>query len=98
MEKRIDDKHSIAILDGELVVAKRLPNGDLQPIPPEEPTILFRGRDKLAVRMLLFYRQLCKEDGCSNYQLATMDNMISKFQEFAHTSPTMKQPGLTKGY
>lgn len=88
--KRLDNKHH---LDGEQVVK----TGNGVPIPDDEPVILFRGRDKLALPMLQFYRQLCVEDGCVAFQLESLDGMIREFKEFAVSSPTMKQPGITKG-
>jgi hypothetical protein len=92
--KLIDDKHH---LEGETIVK----TGNGVPIDLEkEPVILFRGRDKLALPMLEFYRELCIKDikdGCTDYQLATMDNRIRLFKEFADTSETMKQPGVTRG-
>ena len=88
---KIDDKHH---LEGETIVK----TGNGVPIDLEkEPVILFRGRDKLALPMLEFYRQLCINDGCTDYQLATMGNRIRLFKEFANTSETMKQPGVTRG-
>jgi hypothetical protein len=97
--RRIDNKHSIIYdeEDGTLGLAKRLESGELQPIPPTEPVILFRARDLLALPMLRYYRQLCVADGCTNFQLSIMDDMIDKFAAFAAVSPTMKQPGVTKG-
>jgi hypothetical protein len=95
---KIDNKHSIFVdAFGNPQVAKRLADGSLVAISDKEPIILFRGRDKLALPMLQFYRQLCKNDGCTDFQLESMDDMIRRFQEFADQSPTMKQPGSTKG-
>jgi hypothetical protein len=88
---KLDNKHH---LEGETVVK----TGNGVPIDlSKEPVILFRGRDYLAVLVLLYYRQLCKLDGATEYQLASMDEVIGKFQAFALTSPTMKQPGCTRG-
>lgn len=88
---RIDNKHH---LDGEQIVK----TGNGVPIDLEkEPVILFRGRDKLALPMLQYYRQMCVADGCNDYQLESMDDMIRQFKEFADNSPTMKQPGVTRG-
>lgn len=98
MEVRVDNKHSIyTTADGVPVLAKRLADGKLQPIPSGEPVILFRGRDRLALPMLEFYRKLCQIDGVTDYQLESLDGMIAEFAEFASTSQTMKQPGITKG-
>jgi len=88
---RIDNKHH---LEGEIIVK----TGNGVPIDLEkEPVILFRGRDRLALPMLQYYRQLCVDDGCTDFQLQSMDDMIRKFQEFYDNSPTMKQPGCTRG-
>ena len=101
--KRIDNKHSvISVLctdmeTEKIILAKRKGDGTFEPIPDDEPVILFRGRDKLALPMLRFYRELCVRDGCTDFQLESMDDMIRRFQEFADASSTMKQPGCTKG-
>ena len=47
--------------------------------------------------MLVYYRMLCVQNNCTDYQLESMDKMIRKFEEFAASSPTMKQPGCTLG-
>ena len=88
--RRIDEKHHI---EGEQII--KTTNG--QAIPESEPTILFRGRDKLALPMLRYYRQMCADDGCTDFQLESMDKMIAAFVRFAEESPTMKQPGITRG-
>lgn len=90
MKTRIDNKHHI---ENNTII--KTTNG--QPIPENEPTILFRGRDKLALPMLRYYRELCLADGCTDFQMQSMDSMIQEFQEFADSSDTMKQPGITKG-
>jgi hypothetical protein len=88
---RIDNKHH---LEGERIVK----TGNGVPIDLEkEPVILFRGRDKLSLPMLRHYRQLCVDDGCNDFQLTSMDDMIRRFEEFAAESATMKQPGITRG-
>ena len=92
---RIDNKHHIAADASCTLQIVKTSNG--QTIPDGEPVILFRGRDKLALPMLQFYRKLCVEDGCTDFQLESMDDMIRRFEEFAKTSSTMKQPGCTLG-
>jgi hypothetical protein len=88
---RIDNKHHI---EGEQIVK----TGNGVPIDLErEPVILFRGRDKLALPMLRYYRLLCQGDGCTDWQLKSMDDMIQRFEDFGKASPTMKQPGCTLG-
>ena len=105
---RIDDKHSIIVPIGpdgtdhnsDPLIAKRTTDGNFIPIPTNEPVILFRARDKLAVPMLKHYRELCRQDGCTDFQLASMNGMIDRFEAFAsdrNTAGKMKQPGCTKG-
>lgn len=100
------DRHDAPALDPnwinswnmQIYLAKRLANGGLSPIPDEEPVILFRGRDHLALQILQVYRNLCVYDGCNDYQLESMDSIIRSFEEFKKTHPeVMKQPGLTRG-
>lgn len=91
VKRIIDLKHHI---DEEGRIVK---TGNDVPIPDDEPLILFRGRDRLAVAMLEYYRELCFNDGCNGFQLGQVDELIRKFREFAEISPTMKQPGVTRG-
>jgi hypothetical protein len=100
---RIDDKYHLEVKFTDEGGGVEIPqpiivkSGNGEPIPLEEPRILFRGRDRLALPMLKYYRQLCVADGCTDYQLTSIENMISEFQEFADTATTMKQPGSTRG-
>jgi hypothetical protein len=100
---RIDEKHHLEIRlePGEAEPKRPIPvivkSGNGEPIPLEEPRILFRGRDRLALPLLRVYRQMCADDGATDYQLNSMDVMIKEFEDFAATSPTMKQPGSTRG-
>src|SRR5690349_952879 len=67
-------------------------------IPEDEPLILFRARDRNAIRMLLFYRDLCIDDGCTPEHIAGIDNRLAAFEQFAREHPErMKQPGITRG-
>lgn len=88
--KKIDNKHHLV---GEQIVK----TGNGVPVPDDEPVILFRARDKLAVPMLKHYRDLCLADGCTAYQMESMNDMIRRFEEFSAKSATMKQPGITEG-
>ena len=95
MKIRLDNKHNLEL---DAVGAPCIVKTNNVPIDlSKEPVILFRGRDKLALPMLLHYRSLCVQDGCTDFQLESMDDMIRRFQEFANQSPTMKQPGCTLG-
>ncbi len=90
--RRIDLKHHI---DEEGQIVK---SGNGVPIPEGEPLILFRGRDRLAVPMLNAYRKLCVEDGCNDFQLGQVDELIARFKAFAvENAGVMKQPGITRG-
>ncbi len=92
MIKRIDNKHSVT--DSGTII--KTSNG--APIPDHEPKILFRGRDRLALPMLYHYRQLCEADGCTKYQMESLEGMIKEFEAFRDKySATMKQPGSTGG-
>lgn len=100
IERRIDLKHHITA-SGKLMKSELgsdgEPTGNGQEIPLDEPTILFRGRDKLAVSMLKNYRQLCKNAGANEFQLGQVNALIERFQAYADASHTMKMPGTTQG-
>lgn len=89
MARRIDEKFEII---GEEI--RKQTTGEV--VPESEPTILFRGRDRLALPMLQYYRDLCLEDGATDFQLQSMDRMLARFGEYAKNNP-VKQPGITEG-
>ena len=63
----------------------------------EEPVFIIRGRDNLAVRALLAYREIAEINGCNDYLLDGVDDSIYKFKCFANDHPgRMKQPGVTR--
>lgn len=71
-------------------------NGD--PIPEDEPLFLLRARDYIALPLLHKYREMCIQDGCTEYQAAGNDKMILEFEKFASEHrDLMKQPGITRG-
>ena len=88
--RQIDEKFSV---DGDRII-KTATSEEVN--PEEEPLILFRARDRLAVPMLQFYRQLCVDDGATDYQLESIGKMIDRFETYAKNNPT-KQPGITRG-
>jgi hypothetical protein len=98
--RRIDLKHHIDTA-GRLMKSELAPDGgptgEGQEIPLEEPTILFRARDKLALPMLKHYRQLCIDAGCTDFQRQQMDTLVMRFTQWAETSSAMKMPGSTQG-
>lgn len=90
--RQIDLKHHV---DENGAIVK---TGNGQVISLEEPLILFRARDYLALPLLLRYRELCIADGCNDFQLSQVTELISRFEKFARENPkTMKQPGITRG-
>ncbi len=92
--RMIDLKYGITD-DGKLV--KVFEDGGIEEVPHDEPTILFRGRDKLATGMLHYYLELCREDGATDYQIASMTELIKRFEDHKNNNIT-KQPGITMGY
>ena len=101
VNKKIDEKHHIEvtnIVSDEPVKIQIIKTTNGQPIPDDEPLILFRGRDRLAVPMLEYYRILSIKDNATQYQIDTMNTIITKFMDYTIThSINMKQPGITKG-
>lgn len=90
--RQIDLKHHI---DENGDIVKTTNN---QVISRDEPTILFRARDYLAVPLLIKYREMCKADGCNDFQLKQVTELIDRFARFAVEHPeVMKQPGITRG-
>lgn len=92
--------HTSAVLDQILDTCRVqiVKSSSGEPIPDEEPLILFRGRDRLAVEMLRHYRALAVADGCTQFHLDGIDNRIEQFDTFARAYPErMKQPGITRG-
>lgn len=70
-----------------------------EPIPPDEPLILFRARDRLALTGALYpYQTACIADGCVPEHLDGIRNRINAFNKFKiEQSERMKQPGITRG-
>ena len=90
--RKIDLKHHINS-KGQIV---KTTNGTV--IEESEPTILFRARDYLALPLLMRYRELCVRDGCTDFQLKQVDELVERFAAFARANPSvMKQPGITRG-
>lgn len=71
---------------------------DGTPIPADEPLFILRAKDRLAVAALLEYREICRRDGCNDYQLDGLSDIVAEFEKFAAEHPeAMKQPGVTRG-
>jgi len=89
--KVIDPKYHI---EGEKII--NTSNGE--EVPDDEPMILFRARDNLAVNMLKTYWQISIEAGCTDHHISGVAERISQFERFAYENPErMKQPGRTLG-
>ncbi len=94
-EKQIDPKYKITV---DLIDGIQIRNATGFPILEDEPLILFRARDRLALDALRYYRVLCINDDCTAHHLEGIDNRIAAFEEFAREHPDkMKQPGITRG-
>ena len=104
--KPIDPKYGIAMLHRysqdsptefghhEPVIVKTATG---EPIPDDEPLIIFRGRDRHALQMLRYYRELCAQDLCTDFHMNGINNRIEAFDKFAREhAERMKQPGITK--
>jgi hypothetical protein len=69
-----------------------------EPVPDDEPLILFRARDRLALPMMRIYKVLSEMDGCTDYHIAGVNAVINAFLDFRIKHPErMKQPGITQG-
>jgi len=92
--KRMRKVNSRFHTDGEQIV--KTSNG--QPVPPEEPVFILRGRDNLALGILTVYTIMAKINGCNNQFLEEMTVPLKEFEDFAKKYPSlMKQPGVTGG-
>ena len=89
--KIIDGKYHI---EGEQIVK----TGNGEPVPEDEPLILFRARDTHALATLDYYRDACVAASCTQHQLDAIDAVRVKFLAFRSRNPTrMKEPGSTLG-
>lgn len=90
-ERQIDPKFHVAA--GQIIKTR---SGEV--LPEDEPLILFRGRDHLALATLEHYRELSRLDGCNDYHLSGIDERIGAFAAYKRDHPEkMKQPGVTRG-
>lgn len=89
--RQISNRFSV---DGDEVI--KTSNGE--PIPHDEPLLILRARDRLAIPLLRIYQQLSIVDGCNDWFLNEQKITIEQFETFADDHPErMKQPGITKG-
>lgn len=89
--RQISNRFSV---DGDEII--KTSNGE--PIPHDEPLLILRARDRLAIPLLKIYQQLSIVDGCNSWFLDEQLITIDQFEQFAREHPErMKQPGITKG-
>lgn len=89
--RQISNRFSI---DGDEII--KTSNGE--PIPHDEPVLILRARDHLAIPLLRIYQQLSIVDGCNDWFLDQQQVTIKDFERFAIMFPErMKQPGVTRG-
>lgn len=89
--RKISNRFSV---DGDEII--KTSNGE--PIPHDEPLLILRARDRLAIPLLKIYQQLSIIDGCNDWFLSEQKITIDEFEHFALMHPErMKQPGVTKG-
>jgi len=89
--RQISNRFSV---DGDEII--KTSNGE--PIPHDEPLLVLRARDRLALPLLRIYQQLSIVDGCNDWFLGEQQTTIAQFEAFARDHPDrMKQPGVTKG-
>jgi len=66
-------------------------------IPDDEPMFLLRAKDRNALRTVVYYLALCKQDGCTDLHLAGIHQEVQKFIDFMNQHPDrMKEPGITR--
>jgi hypothetical protein len=89
--RKLDSKFSV---DGDQII--KTSNGEA--IPEDEPVMIFRGRDRLALPLIRIYEQLGIIDGCNDYHAELVGKQIAAFEKFAEEHPErMKQPSVTRG-
>lgn len=94
--RKIDGKFHIETDDAGKPRIVKTSNGEV--IPEDEPLFLLRARDYLAMATLCKYAELCKQDGCNEYQMNGIYEAVANFSVFAsNNKDKMKQPGITKG-
>ncbi len=68
-----------------------------QEIPEDEPLLLLRARDKNALPLIVYYREVCRDQGCNDLHLAGIAQIINEFERFQSDHPErMKEPGVTR--
>lgn len=89
--RKLDEKFHV---EGDQLI--KTANGEV--VPLDEPVFVMRGRDRLAIRALEFYKKISQEDGCNDYHFEKLEFEIVRFKKFSEEHPErMKQPSITRG-
>lgn len=89
------DRFHLEVRDGKPVAVKTS-NGQI--IPDDEPVVILRGRDHLALPLLRIYLEVSRVDGCTEWFINEQLKTIAQFEQFAtEHADRMKQPGITMG-
>ena len=88
----IDTKFAVSI-DGQIY---KKSNDEI--VPDDEPLFLLRGRDILAIPLLIEYFEISKKAGCNDHHYFKLEEMTGKFVKFKSEHPgRMKMPSITEG-
>jgi hypothetical protein len=80
MAEEIDGKYRV---NGGGSIVKE--NGD--PLPQDEPRMLFRGKDKLLPQLLEHYKQLCQEAGSPSEQIEGIQERLNIIKDWQSKNP-----------
>jgi hypothetical protein len=56
-------------------------------IPPDEPVIVFRARDKMLPKLLAYYRLFCWKAGSPNRHLDLIDGSLEQVEQWQKDNP-----------
>jgi len=56
-------------------------------VVPEDEWIVFRAKDTAVPMMLEFYRQACKDLGCNNNHIRSIEDLINRVDNFQDKHP-----------
>ena len=88
----IDSKFAVSI-DGQIY---KKSNDEI--VPGDEPLFLLRGRDVLAIPLLIEYFEITKKAGCNDHHYFKLGETTGKFVKFESEHPErMKMPSITEG-
>lgn len=88
--RQVDPKHSAALIDGKIEVL----NKTGEPVPEDEPMMLFRGRDMLAMHIVWLYLGVAQRARCNTEHLRGITERSEAFTSFSlQHADRMKRPG-----